>query len=276
MRRLLGCATAVTNTLLCAAMGKGVAMKAMKRFTTEGTNDQEGLGLIPAQRNTEEVPPLGLSFEGGEAGARRLSRRQAIGLLGGSLAGVSLLSFGLAAPANTWTPPPGSLSPWAPFNTGDHITLECEGTRPGPSFLDGRTQDGTVGLAPHTTGVFTGTRWEVFRQPGTDTADWGVENRISLHCLGKEPGKRWLDGRTQSSGTVGLAPSNEAQFSGAHWEVYRVEGTAGLISLRCLGHIPGPRWLEGRTRNDTVAMCGSGYGPCSSKGSHWTFTIPPK
>jgi len=102
MRRLLVCATVVTNTLLCAAMGKGVAMK---RFTTEGTNDQEGLGLIPAQRRAEEeAPPLGLPFEGGVAGARRLSRRQAIGLLGGSLAGVSLLSLGLADPAKAPEP----------------------------------------------------------------------------------------------------------------------------------------------------------------------------
>jgi hypothetical protein len=75
----------------------------MKRFTTEGTNDQEGLGLTPAQRNAEEEP-LGLSFEGGVAGARTFSRRQALGLLGGSLAGVILLSTGLAAPAKAANP----------------------------------------------------------------------------------------------------------------------------------------------------------------------------
>jgi len=56
----------------------------MKRFTTEGTNEQKGRELIPALRNRE---------------ARTLSRRQALGLLGGSLAGFSLLSSGLAAPA---------------------------------------------------------------------------------------------------------------------------------------------------------------------------------
>jgi hypothetical protein len=90
----------------------------MKRFTTEGTNDQEGLGLIPAQRNAEEgEAPLALSFEGGGvAGARRLSRRQALGLLGGSLAGLSLLSLGLAAPAKAVLPfgirgPPGYRMP---------------------------------------------------------------------------------------------------------------------------------------------------------------------
>jgi hypothetical protein len=71
----------------------------MKRFTTEGRNDQEGRELIPAQRSGEEVP-LGLSFEGGVAVPRKYSRRQALGLVGGSLVGVSLLSFGLAAPAN--------------------------------------------------------------------------------------------------------------------------------------------------------------------------------
>jgi hypothetical protein len=76
----------------------------MKRFTNVGRNDQEGRELIPAHRNAEEEEaPLGLSFEG-VAGARWLSRRQAIGLLGGSLVGVSLLSLGLAAPAKAVPP----------------------------------------------------------------------------------------------------------------------------------------------------------------------------
>jgi hypothetical protein len=74
----------------------------MKRFTNDGPNEQEGRGLIPAQRSGEEEP-LGLSFEGGVAGARRYSRRQALGLLGGSLAGFSLLSLGLVAPAKAVT-----------------------------------------------------------------------------------------------------------------------------------------------------------------------------
>jgi len=76
----------------------------MKRFTTEGRNDQEGRELIPAHRNAEVEEALGLSFEGGVAGARTLSRRQALGLVGGSLVGVSLLSLGLAAPAKAVQP----------------------------------------------------------------------------------------------------------------------------------------------------------------------------
>jgi hypothetical protein len=69
----------------------------MKRFTGEGRN-QQGRELTPTHSSGGEVP-RGLSLEGGVAGARRYSRRQAIGLLGGSLAGFSLLSVGLAAPA---------------------------------------------------------------------------------------------------------------------------------------------------------------------------------
>src|SRR5215208_1991837 len=91
----------------------------MKRFTNvtnDGRNDQEGRELIPAHRNAEVEEALGLSFEG-VAGARTLSRRQAIGLLGGSLAGASLLSLGLVVPAKAALP----------FGNGDHITLECLG-----------------------------------------------------------------------------------------------------------------------------------------------------
>jgi hypothetical protein len=69
----------------------------MKRFLSEGSHKQDGRQLIRAHRNGAEAP-LDPSFEG-VAGARTLSRRQALGLLGGSLAGASLLSFGLAAPA---------------------------------------------------------------------------------------------------------------------------------------------------------------------------------
>jgi hypothetical protein len=103
-----GCAacSCVLPSLQYSALRGGEKGVVMKRFTTEGTNDQEGLGLIPARRNTEEeAPPLGLSFEGGGvAGARTYSRRQALRLLGGSLVGVSLLSLGLADPVKAVLP----------------------------------------------------------------------------------------------------------------------------------------------------------------------------
>jgi hypothetical protein len=94
-------ATVVTNAVLRAAREEGLAMK---RFANDGRNEQQGRRLIPAPRSAQEVP-LGLSFEGGGVvGAGRYSRRQAIGLLGGSLVGLSLLSLGLAAPAEAVNP----------------------------------------------------------------------------------------------------------------------------------------------------------------------------
>jgi hypothetical protein len=174
--------------------------RAMKRFTSDDRNEQ-GRELIPARRNGE-VAPLGPSFEG-VAGHRTFSRRQALGLLGSSLAGATLLSSGLAGPAK------GLTATSLPFTDGDHIALECLGHLPGPRFLDGRTQDGTVGLAPTTGGHFTGTRWKVIKLR---------KNQISLECFGHLPGPRFLDGRTQD-GTVGLAPNTSFPFTGTRWRV---------------------------------------------------------
>jgi hypothetical protein len=231
-------AAVITNCLLCAAWEKGVVMK---RFTSEGRNEQ-GRELTPAHSNGEEAP-LGLSLEGGEAAARTYSRRQALGLLGGSLVGVSLLSLGLSDPAKSdhiwWHPP---------FRNFDHISLECVSNEPGPKFLDGRTQDGTVGLAPHTNPPFTGTRWEVVQaNPGKFPP-----NQWWFKCLGNIPGPQWLDGRTQTR-TVGLAPSRGAPFTGTKWEVTGYSGNE--IALKCLGTISGNRWLDGRpSNNGTVGL----------------------
>ena len=63
---------------------------------------------------------------------------------------------------------------------------------PGPRYLDGRTANGTVGLAPNLSPKFPGTKWRVVR------AGEGV---VALKCLGDIEGSRWLDGRT-ADGTV--------------------------------------------------------------------------
>jgi hypothetical protein len=97
------------------------------------------------------------------------------------------------------------------LNIGDHITLECLGHIPGNRFLDGRTANGTVGLAPNTGGGFTGTRWRV--------GDGGG-GAATFECLGHIPGNRFLDGRT-ANGTVGLAPNTGGGFTGTRWRVMR-------------------------------------------------------
>ncbi len=128
------------------------------------------------------------------------------------------------------------------FAPGHIVMLRCLGNIPGPPWLDGRTQDGSVGLAPDTSPRHSGTRWEV--------ADAGV-GAIALRCLGDIPGSPWLDGRTKD-GSVGLAPSLGPPYTGARWQVADVGG--GAIALRCLGDIPGPPWLDGRTADGTVGL----------------------
>jgi predicted nucleic acid-binding Zn ribbon protein len=129
-----------------------------------------------------------------------------------------------------------------PFRNGERIYLKNMGHIDGPRWLDGRTANGTVGLAPTTRGGYTGTRWEV---------SVIGNNQISLKCLGHIDGSRWLDGRT-ANGTVGLAPTTRGGYTGTRWEVSVVGNNQ--ISLKCMGHIDGPRWLDGRTANGTVGL----------------------
>ena len=95
----------------------------------------------------------------------------------------------------------------------DRVILQCLGDVHNPNhvFLDGRTGDGTVGLAPSTNAPFSGTVWEQQEiSPGVFT----------LKCLGQihNPDHVFLDGRT-GDGTVGLAPSTDAPFSGTRWRI---------------------------------------------------------
>ena len=97
------------------------------------------------------------------------------------------------------------------------VTLKCLGVQDGPKFLDGRTYNGTVGLAPSTGGGFSGTIW--------DLSDEGVNSGIiRLKSRGDQDGPRYLDGRT-FNGTVGLAPSTGGGNTGTRWEL----GVVGRI-----------------------------------------------
>ena len=131
------------------------------------------------------------------------------------------------------------------LSVGNHVSLRCLGNIPGPRYLDGRTADGTVGLAPNLSAKYSGTRWRVVR------AGDGV---VELKCLGDIEGPRWLDGRT-ADGTVGLAPNTNEPFTGTRWQVLQVGyNNPNIVALRCLGDIEGPRWLNGRTADGTVGV----------------------
>jgi subtilisin family serine protease len=145
----------------------------------------------------------------------------------------------------------------APLDIGTVIHLQCLGNLPGPRFLDGVTQNGTVVLSPHNNAPFTGTRWKV--------GDGGG-GTITLECQGHLPGNRFLDGRT-ANGTVGLAPHTNAPFTGTKWRVVNVRGAT---ALECQGHLPGNRFLDGRTANGTVGLAPSTDGVFT--GARWFVT----
>ncbi len=95
------------------------------------------------------------------------------------------------------------------------------GANPNPNFLflDGRTADGTVGLAPNTDAPYSGTKWQV-----TEV----TEGIITLENMGANPNPDFLflDGRT-ADGTVGLAPNTDASYSGTKWKVYDLGSVFG-------------------------------------------------
>jgi hypothetical protein len=94
------------------------------------------------------------------------------------------------------------------LSVGSVVTLECQGDAPNPvgKFLDGDTVRRTVGLAPETGGVFTGTRWTVHQNGST----------FQFECEGQELGPRILDGNT-INGTVSLV--TDMGLSGTRWQV---------------------------------------------------------
>ncbi len=146
----------------------------------------------------------------------------------------------------------GSLTLFVParllaqvLKPGTSVALKCLGQRNGPRWLDGKTQDGTVGLAPSLTKQYSGTKWAVVR---------AGEGIVALKCLGFTEGNRWLDGRT-AEGKVGLAPHTNKPFSGTRWQVIEADqNNPTFVFLKCLGQVEGPRWLDGQTQYGTVGL----------------------
>jgi hypothetical protein len=66
---------------------------------------------------------------------------------------------------------------WHVQNHGQIVALGCQGHEVADRFLDRRTQDSTVGLAPMAVERSTGTHW--LRQ--------NVNGAITLKCLGLHP-----------------------------------------------------------------------------------------
>ncbi|MBG1261480.1 hypothetical protein [Nostoc commune] len=177
------------------------------------------------------------------------TRRQFLKITGGFVAGTATVgSFSLINNLRA--------------NASAIITLKCLGDQNGPRFLDGRTFNGTVGLAPSTGGGFTGTRWEFF---------FDLDRVIvAFRCLGDQNGPRFLDGRTYN-GTVGLAPIAGGKFSGALWDIDDNGTDNRIITIKSMGDQNGPRFLDGRTYNGTVGLAPSTGGGFT--GTRWELAV---
>ena len=92
-------------------------------------------------------------------------------------------------------------------------SFKCLGAsipRDGAAYLDGRTGDGSVGLASNTNPPYTGTHWQLNQDS---------DGFFTIVCQGNVPGNRYLDGRTHD-GSVGLAPNTDPPFTGTRWAIY--------------------------------------------------------
>jgi hypothetical protein len=147
-----------------------------------------------------------------------------------------------------------------PLKHGDIISLQAQVESVGPLWLDGRTQSGTVGLAPSCAAPYSGATWRVYDENGD-----GV---IALESLGNVEGPRWLDGGRED-GAVGLAPDRES-YAGTDWQV--IDRGNGVIALKNSARLGGPRWLEGRMPVGAVGLAANGAFPYI--GTSWLIIHP--
>lgn len=154
-----------------------------------------------------------------------------------------------------------------PIVDGAILTFHCMGNilNPAHVWLDGRTVDGSVGLAPTTADPFTGTKWRAYAQGN---------NVFTFECLGNiaNPNHIWLDGRTVD-GSVGLAPNTSDPFTGTKWEV--ADQGNNIYTLKCLGNIVNPNhtWLDGRTVDGSVGLAPTTADPFT--GTKWNAIALP-
>lgn len=138
---------------------------------------------------------------------------------------------------------------------GSSVKFECQGNIPGNRWLDGRTVQADVKLAPNTSYPYTGTHWLVSDLGGGEFA---------FMCQGNIPGNRWLKCNSGSSTGVSLAANTS--YTGTHWRVYDLG--AGRVGIACQDSYAGPyHWLDGRTANSTVGLAPNLYPPYT--GAYW-------
>jgi outer membrane protein assembly factor BamB len=126
------------------------------------------------------------------------------------------------------------------FKSGDRIILETLDNMVGPRWLDGRTHDATVGLAPAYGAPFTGTLWELIEHD---------DRSFELRSLGLVEGPRILGVRA-ADGTVELVTAGtDTPFN--RWRIDEIE--TEIFTLQNLGQPESRRLLDGRTEGGMVS-----------------------
>jgi hypothetical protein len=119
------------------------------------------------------------------------------------------------------------------------FTLQSAAPLPA-AFLDGRTGSGTTGLAPQTTGIFTGAHWQIVPQ-NVAVPPISHGDVLYLYNLGALDGTRWLNGYTASGGAGLSAVNTQPAYSGTRWRAH--DAGDGTFRFECLGSVPGTTWL---------------------------------
>lgn len=149
-----------------------------------------------------------------------------------------------------------------PLKPGKY-SLKCLGHIPNEKaqFLNGMTISAQVNLAPMVGGNFSGTIWEI-------TYDEAA-SAYRFKCCGHLEGSRFLNGLTaEARPRVNLVPSAGDEFSGINWRAVTVSDESTFVfRFECLSKKEGPRWLDGRTIDATVALVDVNF--TGNSGTKW-------
>jgi hypothetical protein len=152
---------------------------------------------------------------------------------------------------------------------GSVVSFQCLGNEyyPDHVWLDGRTRDGSVGLAPNTHD-FSGTIWKA----RTAIDGSGI---FTFECLGTNPNPKYVflyGGATD--GSVTLVPGTFFKSPAVQWKVVETysEAEGYRCNLRCMGTSdPSFLYLDGKTKDGSVHLAPNTDPPYS--GTFWKLLL---
>lgn len=188
------------------------------------------------------------------------SRRQILKAAGGFVAGATSVG-GISLISDLFTPAQAQQTEGSLVAIYTHGSSGSSGVK---WYLNGLTTSGKVNLTTVFGGGNTGTRWRPFYE-------W-VNGRYlyRYRCEGHLAGARWLNGLT-GAGQVNLVSSYGGGNTGTRWgtqKAYRYNGEE-VFQVICQGHLPGSKYLNGKTGTKEVDLSPSAGGVFT--GALWKF-----